>query len=148
MSWLWNLSPHFPHCHALSGSWASCSRWHLTPRPVKILPTTVKSRARTNFPGLENWERGRRRPSDQSASVPPAEAACPHRVKCNLEFRNHIIHRRCKYSHFCDTSNVLRLCTSERITRFNITFFGGSTYISTPVLNRVTMTPNNVNCKC
>ena len=59
MSWLRNLSPHFPHCHALtelSGSWVSCSRWRLMPRPVKILPKTVKSRARTNFPGLENWE--------------------------------------------------------------------------------------------
>ena len=64
MSWLRNRSPHFPHCHALTelgGSWASCSRWYLMPRPVKILPTIVKSRARTNFPGLENWEATRAR---------------------------------------------------------------------------------------
>ena len=62
--WLRNLSPHFPHCHALtelSGSWGSCSRWRLMPRPVKILPTTVKSRVRTNFPGLENREATRAR---------------------------------------------------------------------------------------
>ena len=64
MSWLRNRSPHFPHCHALtelSGSWASCSRWRLMPRPVKILPTTVKSRARINLPGLKNREATRAR---------------------------------------------------------------------------------------
>ena len=64
MSWLWNRSPHFPHCHALtelSESWASCSRWHLMPRPVKILDTTMKSRVRTKLPGLENQEATRAR---------------------------------------------------------------------------------------
>ena len=64
MSWLRNRSPYFPHCHALTelrGNWVSCSRWRLMPRPVKMLPTTVKSRVRTNFPSLENWEATRAR---------------------------------------------------------------------------------------
>ena len=37
----------------LSGNCAPCSRWHVTPTPVKMLRTTVKLRARINLSGVE-----------------------------------------------------------------------------------------------
>ena len=37
----------------LSGNCAPCSRWRVTPTPVKMVPTTIKSRARINLSSVE-----------------------------------------------------------------------------------------------